>query len=137
MTLAVKPKLLVVDDEPAIAEFVAGVLGSCASEIRCAYDGEEAVSVARDFLPDCVITGFVMPRMHGLEEAVEILRFLPNCKFVFTTASAHNPDFRTEYERLGFDLRLLLPKPFKPVDLLDALALAGFPCSSNLGSDEG
>ena len=30
---------------------------------------------------------------------------------------------------LCLNLKLLLPKPFKLVDLLDALALAGFPCS--------
>ena len=33
------------------------------------------------------------------------------------------------YERIGLDLKLLLPKPLQRVDLLNALALAGFPCS--------
>lgn len=130
MSLAGKPKLLIVDDESAIVEILAKLLASCAFDIRCAYDGQDAVSVARDFHPDCVLTGLVMPRMDGFQEAIEILRFLPNCKFVFMSGSAHSPEIRNRYERLGFDLQFLLPKPFTRSDLLDALALAGFPCQT-------
>jgi two-component system, OmpR family, response regulator len=77
MSLPGRPELLIVDAQPVIVEFVTKLLASCASDIRCAYDGQEAVSVAGDFHPDCVITGYVMPRMNGLQEAVEILQFLP------------------------------------------------------------
>ena len=70
-----------------------------------------------------------MPRMDGLQEAAAILQFQPSCKFVFVTSNAHDPTIRQEYERIGLDLKLLLPKPFQRVDLLNALALAGFPCS--------
>jgi two-component system response regulator YesN len=125
---AAKPKLLIVDDEPAIVEFVGKVLMPFASGIRCAYDGHEAVSIARDFRPDCVVTGLMMPVMNGFDEAVQILRFLPDCKFVFMSGSAHNPAVREEYQRAGFDLLLLLNKPFEAVDLLNRLALTGFPC---------
>ena len=123
-----KAKLLIVDDEPVIVEIITKWL--CHGyDIRNAYDGEEAVSIAKEFHPDCVVTGFMMPRMDGLQEAAAILQFQPSCKFVFVTSNAHDPTIRQEYERLGLDLKLLLPKPFKLVDLLNALALAGFPCS--------
>src|SRR5438045_3739113 len=85
--MAAKLKLLIVDDEPVIVEFVAKLLVPYASDIRCAYDGQEAVSVARDFHADRIITGVMMPRMDGLQEATEILQFLPNCRFVFMSGS--------------------------------------------------
>jgi CheY-like chemotaxis protein len=67
--------------------------------------------------------------MDGLQEAAAILQFQPNCKFIFATSNAHNSVIRKEYERLGLDLKLLLTKPFQRLDLLNALASAGFPCS--------
>ena len=125
---AIKAKLLIVDDEPVIVEIITKLLCH-AFDTRNAYDGEEAVSIAKEFHPDCVVTGCIMPRMDGLQEAAAILQFQPSCKFVFVTSNAHDPTIRQEYERLGLDLKLLLPKPFQRVDLLNALALVGFPCS--------
>ena len=59
-----KAKLLIVDDEPVIVEIITKWL--CHGyDIRNAYDGEEAVSIAKEFHPDCVVTGFMMPRMDG------------------------------------------------------------------------
>ena len=124
-----KAKLLIVDDEPGIVEIISKLLRRCAYDIKTAGDGEQAVSIAKEFHPDCVVTGFVMPRMNGLQEAAAILQFQPSCKFVFVTSNAQDPTVREEYQRLGLDLSFLLPKPFRPPDLLNALALAGFPCS--------
>jgi CheY-like chemotaxis protein len=122
-----KPRFLVVDDEPVIVDFVASIVLPAAGSVRKAYDGEEAVSVAREFRPDCVVTGIIMPRMRGFEEAGIILKFLPACKFVFMSGSAHEPAIRAEYEQLGPDIGPLMAKPFSRRDLLNALARVGFP----------
>jgi two-component system, OmpR family, alkaline phosphatase synthesis response regulator PhoP len=120
-----KAKFLVVDDCRVMVDAIADGSSPCASEIRKAYDGAEAVTIAKEFHPDCVVTGYAMPRMNGLQEAVAILQFLPQCKFVFFTSNAHNPSVREAYERLGFDPRLLIPKSGDSA-LRKALALAGF-----------
>lgn len=105
-----KPKFLIVDDEPVIVDFVGRILLPGAYDTRRAYNGAEAVSVAREFRPDCVVTGVVMPRMDGFQEAIEILQFLPACKFVFMSGSAHQPAIREEYEKLvASDLCCLSP----------------------------
>jgi CheY-like chemotaxis protein len=109
-----------------VADAIAYGLSPWASEIRKAYDGAEAVAVAKEFHPDCVVTGYAMPRMNGLQEAVAILKFLPQCKFVFFTNNADNPSVREAYERLGFDPRLLILKTGSS-ELSKALTLAGFP----------
>lgn len=123
-----RTKLLVVDDEPLIVDLVVHMIAHCGYEIRAAYGGMEAVSLAKDFRPDCVVTGIVMPKMFGYEEAKNILEFLPDCKFVFMSGNAHRQEFRDEHTALAFDLRLLLTKPFTLAELLGALQLAGFPC---------
>ena len=121
-------ELLIVDDESVIVEIITAMLARCAYDFRSAYDGEKAVTIAEGFHPDCVVTGVMMPKMDGLQEMAAILQFLPTCKFIFVTGCAHHPAFREEYKRLGLDLRLLLSKPFQRPDLLNALALVGFPC---------
>jgi len=124
-----KAKLLIVDDDPNVVEIIKKMLSRCDYDVRLAYDGDQAVSIAREFRPDCVVTGLIMPKMNGFAEANAILEFQPTCKFVFQTGMAHDAKIREGYERLGLDLRLLLPKPFTRPDLMQALALAGFPCT--------
>ena len=126
---------MVVDDEPALADYIAKVLAPCGYDIRGAYGGEKAVSIAKGFRPDCIVTGIMMPRMDGIQEAIAILQFLPSCKFVFVSGNSHSPSIREAYARLGWDFRLLLPKPFERSELLNAIALAGFPCAGMQGSN--
>jgi len=120
-------KLLVVDDEPAIVEIITQMLSVQGYDIRNAYDGDEAVLIAKEFRPCCVVTGVMMPKMNGLQEAAAILKFLPECKFIFVTGAVHHAAFREQYAREGWDPQFLLPKPFQRPELLNALALAGFP----------
>jgi len=100
-TLPMRPKILVVDDEPLIVEFISAMLAKCGYEICVAYDGAEAVAVAKDFLPDCVVTGIMMPRMDGIAEAREILRFHPDCKIVFHSSALTDENLRREIADSG------------------------------------
>jgi CheY-like chemotaxis protein len=67
--------------------------------------------------------------MDGFEEARQILEFLPDCKFVLMSGSAHLQELRDAHMKLGFDLRLLLTKPFTVAEMFTALQLAGLPCT--------
>jgi CheY-like chemotaxis protein len=120
-------KLLVVDDEPIIVEFLVTSLSSGRCKIEVAFDGAEAIEKARVFRPEFVLTGQVMPKIGGLEAAVEILRFLPQCKFVFVTSNANEAWFLAEYTEKGFDPQFLLSKPFQRAHLLAVMAQRGFP----------
>jgi len=126
----VPTKLLIVDDEPLVVELLEKMVSSCNFETRVAHGGIQAVSLARDFRPDCVLTGIVMPNMDGFEEAKEILKFLPNCRFILMSGNAHRQEFQDAHSALGFDPKLLIPKPFNQAELFDALKLVGFPCTA-------
>ena len=122
-------KLLLVDDDPVLVELLTGLISQCDCEIRVAFDGSEAVSVAKEFRPDCVLTGVMMPKMGGFEEARQILELLPDCKFVLMSGSAHLQELRDAHMKLGFDPRLLLTKPFTWTEMFSTLQLAGFTCT--------
>lgn len=61
------PSILVVDDEPAIREFLAFVLGDEGFRVLTATDGREALALARKHAPDVVLTDLMMPVADGYE----------------------------------------------------------------------
>lgn len=66
--------VLVVDDEPAVLEVLGEVLADLGHEVLRAYDGREALQVARARKPDLVVTDHMMPRMSGAELCRQLRR---------------------------------------------------------------
>ena len=60
------PRVLVVDDEPAIAEFIQVGLGREGYEVMTAADGRAALTAVDRFAPEIVVVDIMMPRMDGL-----------------------------------------------------------------------
>lgn len=67
-------KILIVDDEPDILEFLRYNLLKEGYEVITASDGEEGVRIAEQTHPDLIILDIMMPRMDG----VEVCRHLRN-----------------------------------------------------------
>ena len=63
----VRRNILVVDDEVQITRVLRTTLGAQGFSVRTAGDGDEAVEVLREWIPDLVITDLSMPNMNGLE----------------------------------------------------------------------
>lgn len=64
---AARPRLLVVEDEPALQKVLAKRLQFEGFEVRTAGDGEEAMAMIREQRPDLVLTDLMMPLMEGAE----------------------------------------------------------------------
>jgi two-component system OmpR family response regulator len=60
-------KILVVDDEPNIADLVATVLRYERFDVRVAENGRKAVIVARQFEPDLMVLDVMLPDIDGFE----------------------------------------------------------------------
>src|SRR3989304_8320743 len=60
-------KILVVEDEPDIADFVRRGLVLKGYEVAVARSGEEGLNSAREFSPDLVILDLMLPGMDGIE----------------------------------------------------------------------
>ena len=60
-------KILVVDDEPDILEFIKYNLAKEGYEVFTASDGEEGLEVANQQQPDLIVLDIMMPKMDGVE----------------------------------------------------------------------
>jgi two-component system, OmpR family, response regulator len=79
-------RVLVVDDEPSLAELLASVLRYEGWEIQTAGDGGSAVRTAREFRPDAVVLDIMLPDFDGLEVLRRVRAELPHVCVLFLTA---------------------------------------------------
>lgn len=59
-------KILVVDDEMDISKTLAEHFKRKGYEVATAYDGEEGIAKAKEFLPDIILLDILMPVMDGI-----------------------------------------------------------------------
>ena len=110
-------KLLIVDDssmmrkivERSLAEKGFTVVGSVA-------DGEEALRVFAQTLPDLVMLDIVMPKMDGLTVLVEMLKIKSDAKIVMITSQK---DSATAAEAVKKGASGILGKPFSAGQIVE------------------
>jgi two-component system phosphate regulon response regulator PhoB len=113
----VKPKILVVDDEPEAVELVEFNLKQAGYAVSTAVDGAEALKKARSQPPDLIVLDVMLPEMDGFE-ICKTLRLEPataRVPVIMLTAKAAEID-RVLGLELGADD--YLTKPFSPRELL-------------------
>ncbi len=116
------PKVLIVDDEPIIADTLAVILRKAGYQTTTAYNGTEALQKAIELEPDMVITDVMMPDVSGIDTAVQIKAILPQCKVLLFSGQAASADLLAKSRRDGHDFDLL-SKPIHPQDLINRLTL--------------
>ena len=79
-------RVLVVDDEPSLAELLASVLRYEGWNVVTAGSGAEAVRTAREFRPDAVVLDIMLPDFNGLEVMRRVRAELPQVCVLFLTA---------------------------------------------------
>ena len=62
-----KPKILVVDDEPDAVELIEFNLQANGYDVVSASDGEEALEKARSVLPNLIVLAIMLPEVDGME----------------------------------------------------------------------
>jgi DNA-binding response OmpR family regulator len=110
-----RPIVLVVDDEPTIAEIVARYLERAGYRAHVALDGPQAIEKAAQEHPDLVVLDLMLPHMDGLE----VMRRLrenerDRIAVILLTAKGDESD-RITGLRLGADDYVV--KPFSPAEL--------------------
>jgi phosphate regulon transcriptional regulator PhoB len=112
-----KPKILVVDDEPDALELIQYNLKAAGYDVVTAADGEEALKKARTTHPSLVILDVMLPEVDGLE-VCKTLRREPTTSaipIIMLTAKAGEID-RVLGLELGADD--YVTKPFSPRELV-------------------
>jgi two-component system phosphate regulon response regulator PhoB len=113
----VRPKILVVDDEPEAVELLEFNIKQAGFDVLVAADGSEALKKAHAALPSLILLDLMLPEVDGLE-VCKMLRRDPataSIPIIMVTAKA------TEIDRiLGLELGAddYITKPFSPRELV-------------------
>ncbi|BFL46175.1 DNA-binding response regulator [Lactonifactor longoviformis] len=84
-------KVLVVDDEKLIVKGIRFSLEQDGMSVECAYDGEEALNMAKDNEYDIILLDIMLPKLTGLEVCQQIREF-SNVPIVMLTAKGEDMD---------------------------------------------
>ena len=113
-------KILIVDDDYEIVEFIKAILKTKGYQAVVAYDGEEGLKQLQSVKPDLVILDLRMPKMSGLEFCRAVrrdpeLEAVPILVISSLAAEVEKPE---EFWRQGLGCDEFLAKPFETLALL-------------------
>ncbi|SDP62403.1 DNA-binding response regulator, OmpR family, contains REC and winged-helix (wHTH) domain [Pedococcus dokdonensis] len=107
-------RVLVVDDERALARLIAGYLTKAGMAAQVCHSGPEAVEAAREAQPDLIILDLGLPGMDGVEVCRRVRTF-SDCYIVMLTARDDEID---KLVGLSVGADDYVTKPFSPRELI-------------------
>ena len=109
-------RVLVVDDNEAMLESLSMVVGLLGHDVRTAPNGESALQIAAQFMPDFVLMDLGMPRMTGYEAARRIREEPWGADVRLIAVTGWGQEEHIERTRsAGFDKHIV--KPIRQADL--------------------
>jgi two-component system alkaline phosphatase synthesis response regulator PhoP len=114
-------KILIVDDDPEIIEILNYNLVNSGFQVKSAFNGIEAVKIAKKFIPDIILLDVMMPEMDGIEACIKIkeIKKLSSTRIIFL--SARGEDF-TQIAAFDAGADDYINKPVKPKILLKKIS---------------
>jgi len=107
-----KQRVLLIDDEERIVNFLALKLKVSGYEVVCAAEGEKGLELAKTIAPDIMLLDIIMPGIDGLE-VLRRLRQFSNMPVIVLSAKERIAEEVLELGANGF-----MSKPFNPDDLI-------------------
>jgi CheY-like chemotaxis protein len=115
-----KYRVLIVDDERAVADSLGWVFEHRGYECHVSYSGSEALATSRMFSPQLLLCDMTMPGMDGQTTATLIAREVPECRVLMLSGDyAALEEARIAMSPTAGN-KAFLTKPIAPVELLDA-----------------
>ena len=113
-------KILLVDDDPDILEFIEYNLVKEGFNVSTAENGKEAIEKATKLLPDLILLDVMMPEMDGVETCTNLKEIdgLKNTVIAFLTARGEDYSQIAGFDAGGDDYIL---KPVKPRVLISRI----------------
>ena len=114
-------KILLVDDEADILEFLSYNLKKAGFNVLTANNGRDAIKLAKQYLPHLIILDVMMPEMDGIETCEEIRKLptLNNTVVAFLTARSEDYSQIAGFEAGADDY---ITKPIKPKVLISRVS---------------
>ena len=110
-------KILIVEDEESILEMLSTILSKPKQfSVFRAIDGEEALRMARDEIPDLIVLDLLLPKINGFDVCASLKSdpATAHIKILMLTGMAQHSDWQ-KGEEAGVDV--YMTKPFSPAVL--------------------
>jgi len=108
-----EPKVLIVDDDVDILEFVTLNLSNEGFKVYTASNGLEAIQRATDIAPDLIILDVMMPEMDGVEACIRLRKIPSLDDTVIVFLSARHEDY-SQIAGLNAGADDYITKPIRP-----------------------
>jgi CheY-like chemotaxis protein len=114
-------RILVVDDEPRIADILVLIFQRDGYTARAVYNGRDALACIATDPPELVIADVVMPGLDGIELAKKIRSTFPDCRVLLFSGNADTQQMLMAAEQQGHAFEILA-KPVPPPKMLAKVA---------------
>ena len=118
--MKLKDKVLIIEDEQSISNFISTILGANGYDTLSAGSGEEALSLISSHCPDLIILDLGLPDMDGLDILREV-RSWSNLPIIVVSARTHEHD---KVKALDMGADDYIEKPFGTSELLARIRTA-------------
>lgn len=114
-----RKRVLVVDDDRSIREYLKFLLEDAGYEVKEASNGNEALDCFRDSAFDAVVTDISMPEKDGIDTMIEMRKLDADIRII-AMSGVSKSDTLLDIAKM-YKADLALKKPFQSDDLLNAL----------------
>jgi DNA-binding response OmpR family regulator len=118
-TSAPQRRVLVVDDEKAIADSLVLIFNQRGYQARAAYSAEEAVAMLDEWPPMLAVLDVILPKMNGIDLAILLKADVPYCEVVLISGQLATSALAQRAAENGRNF-YIHAKPIHPLDLLSA-----------------
>jgi DNA-binding response OmpR family regulator len=113
-------KILVVEDEAAIADTLAVILSTRGYQVQVAYTAERAVEIISEWAPDVAVVDVMLPLMNGIDFSIVLKANYPGCCIMLFSGQPDTGVLLEEALKKGHRFEILA-KPLHPTFLLDTV----------------
>lgn len=104
----VAKRVLVVDDDPDVRQFLSSSLETLGFDVRTAEDAERGLAILEEVKPDILVVDFAMPGMNGAQMARVVRQRRPNLPIIFASGYSETEEIEGAVGKSA----VLLRKPF-------------------------
>lgn len=115
-------QILIVDDEPDIAEYHSIILENAGMKVRQVHDPAEVLGVLREFTPDLILIDVYMPGCNGYELA-GVIRQVPEYLGMSIIYLSSETDTRKQLSAMEVGVEGFITKPVVPEELVSVVSL--------------
>jgi CheY-like chemotaxis protein len=114
-------KILIVDDEAAVADSLRLIFSNRGYEVRAVYSAEQAIEVLAEWRPDLAIVDVMLPQMNGLQLAGILKGNYPDCRILLMSGHPGTAELLNDAQKQGSSFEVLA-KPLHPTFILDMVS---------------